>query len=249
LALAGLIEQMGLETILHMTCRDRNRLMLQADVLGAAAFGVHNILCLGGDHPAIGDHRRAKPVFDLDSITFIDMLRRMRDDGTFDSGRALEKPPQVFIGGGAEPTAPPLEFRPYRLGKKVAAGLDFAVTQLVFDMDLLGQFMRRVRDLGLDKKIYILAGVAALTGVNMARAINANTPGVVVPEHLIKRLAGTPKDRRRAEGLDILVEQIQQLGAMPGICGIDMMEVDPSKYLEVIEAAGLKERRMAAVAA
>jgi 5,10-methylenetetrahydrofolate reductase len=246
LALAGLIEQMGMETILHMTCRDRNRLMLQADVLGATAFGVKNILCLGGDHTSIGDHPEAKPVFDLDSINFIALLRRMRDEGVFESGRKLEAPPRVFIGGGAEPTAPPLEFRPHRLGKKVAAGLDFAVTQLVFDMDLLRLFMQRVRDLGLDRKIFILVGVAALTGVSMARFINENTPGVVVPEHLIRRLAGVPKDKRRDEGLKILVEQIQELREMPGVSGIDMMEVEPAKYLEVIDAAGLYHREPAA---
>jgi methylenetetrahydrofolate reductase (NADPH) len=248
LALGALIERLGMETILHMTCRDRNRLMLQADVLGATALGIKNILCLTGDHPAIGDHPRAKPVFDLDAISLIDLLRRMRDDGVLESGRALETPPSIFIGGGAEPTSPPLEYRPHRLGKKIAAGLDFAVTQVVFDMDLLAQFLARVRDLGLDKKIYLLVSVAAIGSPSMARGMNANTPGVVVPEHIIRRLERARMGKRRAEGLKICVEQIQQLLEMPGVAGIDVMDLEPERYLEIIEAAGLKERPMAASA-
>jgi methylenetetrahydrofolate reductase (NADPH) len=241
LALAALIERMGLETILHMTCRDRNRLMLQADVLGAAALGIKNVLCLTGDHPAIGDHPQAKPVFDLDAVSFIDLVRHMRDRSVLASGRALAAPPRIFIGGGAEPTAPPLDARPHRLAQKVAAGLDFAVTQVVFDMALLTRFMTRVRDLGLDRQIYILVSVGALGSPSMARGMNANTPGVVVPDHVIRRLEQAPLGQRRAEGVKICVEQILQLKEMPGVAGIDIMDVDPERYLEIIEAAGLKQ--------
>ena len=135
LAMAALIERIGVETILHMTCRDRNRNMLQADLLGAAALGIKNVLCLTGDHPAIGDHPGAKPVFDLDAVSWIDTARHLRDESTLLSGRVLDAAPNVLIGAGAEPTAAPLDFRPHRLAAKVAAGIDFAVTQVVYDMD------------------------------------------------------------------------------------------------------------------
>ena len=247
LAMAALIERMGLETILHMTCRDRNRNMLQADLLGAAALGVKNVLCLTGDHPAIGDHRSAKPVFDLDAVSWIDSARHLRDSSSFQSGRPLDIAPNVLIGGGAEPTAAPMEFRPHRFANKVAAGIDFAVTQVIYDMDLLETYMSRVRDLGLDKKIHILVSVGALAGPGMARGMNSNTPGVVVPETIIRRLDGAPAGKRRDEGLRICVEQIEQLKEMPGISGIDIMDLDPGRYGEVIEAAGLGVRPLAAV--
>ncbi len=246
LAMAALIEQIGVETILHMTCRDRNRNMLQADLLGAAALGMKNVLCLTGDHPAIGDHPAAKPVFDLDAVSWIDTARHLRDEATLLSGRLLDVAPNVLIGAGAEPTAAPLEFRPHRLAAKVAAGIDFAVTQVVYDMDLFADFMHKVRDLGLDQKIYILVSVGALAGPTMARGMNNNTPGVVVPEHLIKRLDGAPKGKRREEGLRICIEQIEHLKEMPGISGIDIMDLDPTRYQEVVEAANLTERPLAA---
>jgi methylenetetrahydrofolate reductase (NADPH) len=246
LALAGLIERLGLETILHMTCRDRNRLMLQADVLGAAALGVKNVLCLTGDHPSIGDHPQAKPVFDLDAITFIEAVRRLRDDEAFESGRVLQAAPRVLIGGGAEPTSPPYDFRPVRLAKKIAAGLDFAVTQVIFDMERLRQYLHQVRDLGLDRKIYLLVSVGALGGPGMARGMNANTPGVSVPESVIHRLEKTPKAQRRAEGVKICIEQIQELLQMPGVNGIDLMDIEPERYIEIVEAAGLEDRPLAA---
>lgn len=246
LAMAALIEQVGVETILHMTCRDRNRNMLQADLLGAAALGIKNILCLTGDHPTIGDHPAAKPVFDFDSISWINTARHLRDEATLMSGRRLDVAPNVLIGAGAEPTAAPLAFRPHRLAAKVAAGIDFAVTQVVYDMELFADFMHKVRDLGLDQKIYILVSVGALAGPAMARGMNNSTPGVVVPEQVIKRLDGAPEGKRREEGLRICVEQIEQLKEMPGISGIDIMDLDPTRYLEVVEAAHLTERPLAA---
>ena len=246
LAMAALIERIGVETILHMTCRDRNRNMLQADLLGAAALGIKNVLCLTGDHPAISDHPAAKPVFDLDAVSWIDTARHLRDEATLLSGRRLDVAPNVLIGAGAEPTAAPLEFRPHRLAAKVAAGIDFAVTQVVYDMALFADFMHKVRDLGLEKKIYILVSVGALAGPTMARGMNNATPGVVVPEHVIKRLDGIPKGKRWEEGLRICVEQIEQLKEMPGISGIDIMDLDPTRYGEVVEAANLTERPLAA---
>jgi methylenetetrahydrofolate reductase (NADPH) len=245
LAMAALIERVGVETILHMTCRDRNRNMLQADLLGAAALGIKNVLCLTGDHPAIGDHPGAKAVFDLDAISWIDTARHLRDEATLLSGRTLDVAPNVLIGGGAEPTAAPLEFRPHRLAAKIAAGIDFAVTQVVYDMKMFADFMAKVRDLGLDQKIHILVSVGALAGPAMARGMN-NTPGVVVPEHVIKRLDGAAPGKRREEGLRICIEQIEQLKEMPGISGIDIMDLDPARYIEVVEAANLTHRPFAA---
>ena len=246
LALAALIEQIGMETILHMTCRDRNRNMLQADVLGAAALGIKHVLCITGDHPAIGDHPQTKPVFDLDSVSLINTVRHLRDEGSLLSGRLLDAAPKLMIGGGAEPTAPPLDFRPYRLAKKVAAGVDFAVTQLVYAMVQLEKYMHQVRDLGLDRKIHILVSVGALSGPGMARGMNNSTPGVTVPVDIIRRMESAPQGKRRDEGVKICIEQIQHLLEMPGISGVDIMDLDPGRYAELVEAAGLTDRPLAA---
>lgn len=245
LALAGLIERMGMETILHMTCRDRNRNMLQADLLGAAALGVKHVLAITGDHPAIGDHPEAKAVFDLDAVSLIETIRHLRDDEKLLSGRPLQHAPRLLIGGGAEPTSPPLEFRPHRLAKKIAAGIDFAVTQVVYDMALLRSYMHAVREMGLDNKIHILISVGALGGPAMARGMNNSTPGVTVPEDVIRRMEAAPAGKRRDEGVKICVEQIHELLEMPGISGIDIMDVDPGRYAEIVEVAGLEERPLA----
>jgi len=245
-AAAALIEQhTELETILHMTCRDRNRLIMQSDLLGAHATGVRNVLCLTGDHPSLGDHKEAKPVFDLDSMHFISLVRKMRDEGVFESGRKLVVPPKFFIGGAVAITAPPREFRPHRMAKKMAAGADFLTSQLVFDMGLLEDFMRRATDLGIIQNTNLVIGVGALPGPKAAEMINQHTPGVTIPEAIIKRLAGVPTAARRTEGVKILVEQIQQLREMPGIGGIDIMDLRPDAWFptpEIVELAGLKDR-------
>ncbi len=238
-------QQTELETILHLTCRDRNRLQLQADLLGAHAMGVRNVLCLSGDHPSLGDHKEAKPVFDLDSITFIELVRKMRDEGTFQSGREIVVPPRFFIGGAVGITAPPLEFRPHRMAKKMAAGVDFVTSQLVFDMSYLKSFMKRVEDLGIIDNTHLIIGVGALPGPKAARAINEHTPGVVIPESVIKRLEGVPPKERRNEGVKIVVEQILELKEMPGISGIDIMDMRPDAWFptpEIVELAGLDNR-------
>lgn len=242
---ACMLEQIGLETILHMTCRDRNRLQLQADLLGAHAMGVRNVLCLTGDHPSLGDHQEAKPVFDLDSLSFIQLVRRMRDAGEFDSGRKLAVAPKFLIGGAVAITAPPLEFRPHRMAKKIAAGADFIVSQLVFDIALLERFMRQARDLGVLQRTRLIIGVGALPGPETARAINKHTPGVLIPEHIIRRLEGVPTKERRQEGIRIVVEQIQQLRAMPGVAGVDIMDMKPDGWFptpEIVALAGLAAR-------
>lgn len=246
LAFAATIERLGMETILHMTCRDRNRNMLQADLLGAAALGVRHVLCLTGDHPAIGDHPGAKPVFDLDAVSWIETVRRMRDEAELMSSRPLLDAPRLLIGGGAEPTAPPVDLRPGRLAAKVAAGIDFAVTQVVYDMPRLRQYLLAVTDLGLLDQIDLLVSVGALSGPHMARGMNTSTPGVTVPEATIRRLESAGAGKRRDEGVRICVEQIEELLDTPGVAGIDIMDVEPERYLEIIDAAGLASRRRAA---
>ena len=245
-AAAGLIEQQTeLETILHMTCRDRNRLIMQADLLGAHAMGVRNVLCLTGDHPSLGDHKEAKPVFDLDSMHFISLVKKMRDEGTFESGREIVVPPKFFIGGAVAITAPPREFRPHRMAKKIAAGVNFVTSQLVFDMNLLEDFLKRATDLGILQNTHLLIGVGALPGPKAAEMINKHTPGVTIPEAMIKRLAGVPPKDRRSEGIRIVVEQIQQMREMPGISGIDIMDMRPDAWFptpEIVELAGLDNR-------
>lgn len=246
LAVAASIQRVGVEPIMHMACRDRNRLMLQADLLGAHALGVRNILCLTGDHPAIGDHPTAKPVFDLDSVEWIEAAVRLRDEGRFESGeRELVERPNIFVGGAVGVTAPPMALRPHRMARKLLAGADFVITQLVFDMDLFRQFMARVRDMGLDEKTHILVGVGALNNAGMARAINKNTPGVMIPETIIQRLETVPKSKRKDEGIRICVEQIQELVEMPGVSGIDIMDLDFRRWFptpEIVEQAGLADR-------
>ncbi len=244
LAAAALIESLGIETCLHISCKDRNRLMLQADILGAYAMGVKNIFCLGGDHVTLGDHPEAKPVFDIDSVNFIHMVKTMRDQGLSAGGQPLGSPLDVFIGGAAAPTAPPLEFRPHRLGKKTAAGADFIITQAIYDMDMFRDYMRRVRDLGLDERVYILVVVGALPGPKTAERLNGHV-GIVVPDHIIKRLSGVPKAKRRAEGIKIAVETIQELREMPGVAGVDIMDILTESWfptIEIAEAAGLLPR-------
>lgn len=246
LAVAALVQNAGIEPILHMTNRDRNRLMLQADALGAHALGVRNILCITGDHPSLGDHNSAKPVFDLDSVRTIEMMVKLRDDGRFESGeRELVSKPDFFVGGAVGVTANPIALRPHRMARKIKAGADFIITQLVFDMTLFHEFMNRIYDLGLDEKTHILVGVGALNSPGMARAINKNTPGVVIPDHIIKRLEGVPSDKRKQEGINICVEQIQELMAMRGISGIDIMDLDFRRWFptpEIVERAGLANR-------
>ena len=244
LAAAALVESLGLETCLHIACKDRNRLMLQADILGAHAVGVKNIFCLGGDYTTLGDHPEARPVFDIDSVNFINMVRNMRDLGVSSSGQPINSPLDVFIGGAAAPTAPPLDFRPHRLGKKVAAGADFIITQVVYDLDMFRDYMRRVRDLGLDEKVFILVVVGALPGPKTAERLNGHV-GIVVPEHIIKRLKGVPKEKRRAEGVKITVEIIEELREMPGVAGVDIMDILTESWfptLEIAEEAGLLPR-------
>ena len=221
MGICALLTRMGYSMILQMSCRDRNRISMQGDVLGAAAMGVANILCLSGDGVQSGDHPEAKPVFDMDSISALAMVRHMRDNSAFLSGRKLSSPPQLFMGGAANPFAPPLDFRPQRLAKKVAAGAQFVQTQYCFDIEQLKLFMAKTRDMGLHEKVFILPGVGPMASAKSAEWIRKNVAGVHIPDSVIKRLAGA-KDQKQ-EGVDLCIDLMQQIQEIEGVSGIHLM--------------------------
>jgi methylenetetrahydrofolate reductase (NADPH) len=207
--MCALLTRRGYSMIMQMSCRDKNRIAMQGDVLGASAMGVSNILCLTGDGVQSGDHPEAKPVFDMDCMTSLQMLRGMRDEGQFLSGRKITSPPQVFLGAAANPFAPPFDYRPLRLAKKVAAGAQFVQTQYCFDIEMLKDYMAKVRDMGLDKKIFILPGVGPLASAKSAEWIRSNVAGVHIPDRIIKRLAGAQDQKQ--EGVDMAYRQEERI--------------------------------------
>jgi len=230
----------GLEPIMQMTCRDRNRIALQSDLLGASALGIRNVLVMTGDHPKFGDHPGAKPVFDLDSIQFLWAARTMRDEGTLMSGRTLNPPPDCFLGAVENPFAPPAGFRAERLGKKVAAGAQFVQTQFVFDVPAFGEWMSQVHDLGLHERCHILAGVGAIRSVRAMEFMADNVPGVYIPEETSRRLRGVPGDRVAEEGARIAAEVIQQVREIPGVAGVHLLAAGNEAAVPgVLSAAGL----------
>ncbi len=237
MGICALLTHAGYSPVLQMSCRDRNRIAIQGDVLGAAAMGVTNILCLTGDGVQVGDQPGAKPVFDLDCITLLQTICMMRDEGVFLSGRKITTPPRVFLGAAANPFAPPYEWRPLRLAKKIEAGAQFIQTQYCFDVPMLRSFMARVCDLGLHEKAFILVGVGPLASARAARWMRAHVPGVHIPESIIRRVEGA-KDER-LEGRKICIEIIQQVMQIPGVCGIHVMAYRQEKYVsEIITESG-----------
>lgn len=220
-AVCAILRRANYSAIMQVSCRDRNRIAIQGDVLGAAAIGVASILCLTGDGVQAGDHPQAKPVFDLESITLLSMLRKMRDESQFQSGRKITRPPRVFLGAAENPFMPPLEFRPLRLAKKIEAGAQFIQTQYCFDVERLRQFMTRVCDLGLNEKVFILVGVGPLASARAAEWIRQHVPGVHIPDGIIKRLAGSSNQKQ--EGKKICIEMIQQVRDITGVSGVHVM--------------------------
>ncbi len=240
---SALLVQMGLEPVMQMVCRDRNRIAMQSDVFGAYALGIRNMLCLSGDHQKFGNHAGAKNVYDVDSIQLIDMVRRMRDEGKVASGDDIEGVPRMFIGAAANPFGDPFAFRVTRLAKKIGAGVDFIQTQCIYNMDKFKAWMRQVVDQGLDQKVHILAGVTPLKSLGMARYVANNVSGIEVPDALIKRIKGVPRNNRAREGIQICIEQIQQLREIPGVHGIHLMAIEwEHKVPEIVEGAGLYPR-------
>lgn len=237
-AVCALLTRVGYSAVMQISCRDRNRIAIQGDVLGAAAMGVANILCLTGDGVQVGDHPQAKPVFDLESITLLALVRRMRDEGQFQSGRAIPEPPRLFLGAAANPFVPPLDFRPQRMGKKIAAGAQFIQTQYCFDIERLKTFMAASRDLGLHEKAFILVGVGPLASARAAEWIRNNVPGVHIPDAVIDRLAGSQDPKR--EGKRICIELIQQIREIAGVAGVHVMAYRQEEAVaEIIQESGV----------
>ena len=253
----------GLEPIIQMTARDRNRLAIQSDLLGAYALGMRNLLCLTGDHQNFGNHPTAKNVFDIDSLQMVQMVIQMRDEGIFQCGDAFKGiEPRFFVGAAAAPFADPIDFRPYRLAKKLRAGADFIQTQLVYDIPAFERYMEKVRELGIHKEGYLLAGVGSLKSPGMARYMKNNVPGILVPDELIDRMtaAGAPwaskkkdeltkEDKRarsqawKAEGIRICIELIQSLQKIEGVAGTHVMAIEWEEAVEpIVKGAGLYPR-------
>ena len=233
----------GLDPIVQMTCRDRNRIALQMDVLGAAALGINNILCLTGDHIKFGNHPDAKAVFDLDSIQFVKMVKDMRDDRRFQCGDEMTVAPNLFLGAAANPFADPFDFRTVRLAKKVTAGADFIQTQIIYNVARFAEWMKRARDRGLHQKTRILAGVAPIKSVGAARYMKTRVPGMDVPDETIERLRRVPKEQVSREGIKLCVEIINQVRQIEGVAGIHLMAIEWEEAVpEIVEAAGLLPR-------
>ncbi len=239
-----LVLQEGLEPVYQMVCRDRNRLAMQADILGSYAHGIRNILCISGDHQRFGDHPNAKGVFDIDSIQLITTVKKLRDEEKFLSGAEVEgAPKEMFIGAAANPFADPLEWRIYRLEKKVEAGAQFIQTQCIYNMKRMREWIKQANDMGLTEKVYILAGITPMKSVGMAKYMQAKVPGMDVPDEIIKRLQGVPKKEQAKEGIKIACEMIQELKETKGIAGIHLMAIEwEHKVPEIVEMAGLLPR-------
>ncbi len=241
--ICALLTRAGYEPIYQVSCRDRNRIAIQGDLLGAAAMGVRNVLCLTGDGVQAGDQPEAKPVFDFDSLTLLRTVKIMCEKGQFLSGRKLDVPPKFFAGAAENPFAPPYDFRPLRLKKKWEAGADFIQTQYCFDVPRLREFMARVCDLGLPEKLFILIGVGPLRSAKIAEWMRANVPGVYIPDEIINRLKGAHK--QVLEGKKLCVEIIQQVKEISGVSGVHVMAYRQEELVaEIIEEAGLLPRRL-----
>ena len=235
--------QEGVEPNFQMVCRDRNRLAMQADILGASAHGIRNMLCLSGDHQLFGDHPQAKGVFDIDSIQLIAMVKGMRDEGTFQSGAEIDETPKMFIGAAANPFAEPFEWRIHRLAKKIAAGADFIQTQCVYNMEKAREWVKQANDLGLTEKASLLMGITPMKSVGMARYMQSKVPGMEVPEAIIRRLRDAGKKNVAEEGIKIACEQIQEFKEMPGVAGIHLMAIEwEHRVPEIAERAGMLPR-------
>lgn len=238
----------GIEPVIQITCRDRNRIAIQSDVLGAYAMGIVNILCLTGDHQSFGNHSTSKNVFDIDSIQLIQSLKNMRDEKKFISGDEIKNSkkspviePRIFIGAAANPFGDPFDLRTVRLAKKVAAGADFVQTQCIYDMDRFEMWMEQIRERGLHKKIKILAGLTPLKSARMAEYMRDSVAGITVPDHYIERLKKA--EDPASEGKKICVEQILRLKETKGVAGVHLMAIEWEKYVrEIVEAAGLLPR-------
>jgi methylenetetrahydrofolate reductase (NADPH) len=243
LAACTLLKSEGIDPVLQMVVRDRNRIALQSDILGASALGIGNVLCLSGDHQSFGNQPDAVGVFDLDSIQFIQVVKAMRDEGVILGGDALTGAPDLFIGAAANPFGDPLSFRVIRLAKKIAAGADFIQTQCIYNLERFEQWMEMAGDRGLPERVYMLGGVTPLKSAGMAKYMKNKVAGMDVPEPVIKRMESVPPKSQGEEGIKICVETIQRLKEMPGVHGVHIMAIEWEERVgEIVERAGLMPR-------
>jgi 5,10-methylenetetrahydrofolate reductase len=240
--ICALLTRMGYAPIMQIACRDKNRIAIQGDVLGGAAMGVANMLCLTGDGVQAGDQPGARPVFDLDSISLLETIRIMRDNGKFLSGRKLTTPPQLFLGAAVNPFAPPYDFRPIHLGKKIAAGAQFVQSQYCFDVPLFKSFMQKARDLGHTEKVFMLCGVGPLASAKTAKWIRSNVPGIHIPDTVIERLEGALDQKK--EGKRICIDIINEVKEIPGVSGVHVMAYRQEEYVaEIVDESGVMKGR------
>jgi methylenetetrahydrofolate reductase (NADPH) len=250
LAAAHLLLDRGVEPIVQLACRDRNRLALQADLVGAVALGARNVCLMTGDDVTAGDHPEAKPIYDIDAIHAIHIARSMRDRGVYVSGRNLDKPLPLFIGAVENPFAPPHDFRPMRLGKKVEAGAQFVQTQIVFNLATMRVFMARCEALGLLDRVFVLPSVYVCRSAASARYLRDMVPGIDVPEPIIERMEGVPSDRQSDEGIRIALKIVEELRQMRGVAGVHLISIrGDESIVRVVEEAGLLPRPAAVEAA
>ncbi len=244
MASAAIAQQNGLEAIMQMTCRDRNRLAMQADILGAAALEIRNILCLTGDHLSFGNHPQAKGVHDIDSIQLIRMYKDMRDEKKFQCGEEMTVEPRLYIGCAENPFGDPFEFRTLRLKKKILAGADFVQTQCIFNVPKFKKWMEMVRAEGLHQEIKILAGITPIKSAGMAKYMKNFVPGMDVPQEIVERIAAQEKGApQQAEGKKLAVEMIKELAEVEGVAGVHIMAVEWEPAVpEIVETAGLLPR-------
>ncbi len=243
LSVCALLTRVGYAPVMQISCRDRNRIAIQGDILGGAAMGVCNLLCLTGDGVQAGDHPQARPVFDLDSVSLLGIARTLRDDHHFESGRKITMAPRVFLGAAENPFVEPLAWRAQRLAKKAAAGAQFIQTQYCFDVPRLRQFMAAVEDLGLLDRVFILVGVGPLRSAKTAEWMRTHVPGLHIPDSVIARLAGAA-DQARA-GRDLCIELVQEIRGIRGVHGVHMMAYRQEESVaEVIERSGVLAGRV-----
>ena len=242
-AASAIMVQLGMEPNFQMVCRDRNRIAMQSDLLGAYALGIRNMLCLSGDHQKFGNNPAAKNVYDIDSMQLIAMVKKMRDEGKFINDEEIDVPPRFFIGAAANPFADPVDYRIYRLANKIEAGADFIQTQCIYNMPRFREFMKRAVDMGLTEKAYILAGVTPMKSAGMAKYMKNSVPGMDVPQELIDRIQGAGKGKMAEEGIKFAIEQIEEFKEMEGVAGVHLMAIEwEHKVPEIAERAGVLPR-------
>lgn len=242
LAVCALLTRLGYALIMQISCRDKNRIAIQGDILGGAAMGVCNMLCLSGDGVQTGDHPNAKPVFDLDCMSLLNIATTMREQSTFQSGRPLEHPPRVFLGAAANPFVEPFDWRPLRLAKKIDAGAQFVQTQYCYDIDRLKTYMHSIRDLGLTEKVFLLIGVGPLASARTAEWMRKNVPGVHIPDSVITRLKGA--EDQKAEGVNLCIDMIQQIKEIDGVSGVHIMAYKQEHNVaDIVQRSGVLGNR------